>query len=304
MTEQLPCIHIGSPKTGTSTLQQQVFPRHPEIDFLFWPKRTDAPEFYNYLYSDSIRDTDEARVPAAAFLADLLSPSSKVVVFSREHLTGGKKFDMGQSARRLKPLFGDAKIIFTIRNQSNWLVSSYVAILGQAQRPWRGGLPPTFQSYLQAQWDERYRGRLVAGDFGAIARCYVEQFGRDRVAVFLFEDLVANPEDYYARMFKFIGVDPSVAPNLVSQYVSNPRLTRRRYLYWRMRALCVPIALLYAFQRVPRLTMFDRFLSGGPPVDFQISSEWRSRLEDYYRPGNRYLADTFGLPLDRHGYAL
>jgi len=30
----LPCIHIGLPKTATTTLQQYLFPRHPGLSYL------------------------------------------------------------------------------------------------------------------------------------------------------------------------------------------------------------------------------------------------------------------------------
>ncbi len=55
---------------------------------------------------------------------------------------------------------------------------------------------------------------LRRSDYAALAEPYLETFGRDRVAFFLFEDLRLDPERLFGAVQEFLGLDPLPAQRL------------------------------------------------------------------------------------------
>ncbi|MDA0219553.1 MAG: sulfotransferase [Proteobacteria bacterium] len=293
-------IHVGVPKSGTSTLQLDVFPKHEEIDFRFWPKRDTIEGLFSCLYGDTLYD-DAAFEACARRIAESHAGTEGAVLYSREHLTH-QRYDRGTMARRLRRLFGEASIILTIRNQFDWFESSYVWNLRLLREPWRGGVPPGLESYLAGQWRERHRSRLASGDFGALARLYTELFGRERVLVLAFEDMVARPERYAEALFGFLDVSRERGLELLAAKHRNPRLTERRYALWYWRAIGMPMALQRLLYGRVALPGADRLLDAGPAKREPLPERWREELGHHYAPGNRYLEREFGLDLAGHGY--
>lgn len=303
MTKLVPCIHIGVPKTGTSTLQERVFPNHPQITFLGWSCSSAVEGFSECLYGDSIYENDEAFEACAERMEQYLAENEGAVLFSREHLTH-EKYNKGLFATRLKRIFGDAKIILTIRRQSEWIASSYVWYVRSIRRPWRGGFPSTLESYLQSNWANRSHSRFATCDYASIARAYEREFGKERVGVFLFEEMVSNPERFNEKLCKFIGVEPDTA-NAGPWYAdTNPRMTIRQYRFWRWRTLILPLGALYLFTEKLRLPSLNWLIEGGSQFRVKLPQHWIERIDNNYRLGNSYLAENFGLPLEEYGYKL
>ena len=294
-------IHVGVSKTGTSTLQEEVFPKHEGIDFRFWPDTHDIPLFYDCLYCDVIYDDDDRFEKCAEAIREAHKDAVSPILYSREHLTH-QRYDKGTMARRLRRLFGEAKIIVTIRNQMDWIESSHVWNQQLLRRPWQGGLPPLLPSYLEGNWKERWRSRISSGDFGAIVRRYAELFGRENVCVLPFEEMVRYPDLFAERLFGFIGVDPDRGRSLMEGSHRNPRLSRREYEFWRWRAWLVPLSVQRVFMTLGMPTPLVRFLQSGSRFKAQIPDVWQARLSEHFAPGNRYIMDTFGVPLDQYGY--
>ena len=303
MTKLPPCIHIGVPKTGTGTLQNGVFPNHPQIAFLGWSCFSEVEGFSECLYGDSMYENDEAFAACAKRMENYLTKHDGVILFSREHLTHDK-YNKGLFATRLKRIFGDAKIILTIRRQSDWIASSYAWYVRSIRRPWRGGFPPSLESYLKSNWADRLHSRFASCDYASIARAYGREFGKEKVGVFLFEEMVSNPERFNEKLCKFIGVDQAAANPELWYADTNPRMTTRQYLFWRWRALILPLGVLYLFTEKLRLPGLNWIIKGGTQFQVELPRHWRERIDDHYRSGNSYLAANFSLPLEEYGYQL
>lgn len=90
-------IHVGLHKTGTTFLQQQVFPLVENVNFI---------TSFNDILLKKI-DND------------------KINIISNETLSGTYDYDRYYIADRLKLLFPDAKIILGIRDKDSWVCSCY-----------------------------------------------------------------------------------------------------------------------------------------------------------------------------------
>jgi hypothetical protein len=300
-------VHIGVPKTGTTTLQRHVFPNHPEIDFRSWPSYEQMPLLHDSLYSESQYISSELLDRCRKEISSFVGASKGPVLFSREHLTH-EIFDKGLIAARLSSIFGAFKVIITIREQRSMLESQFLWYLRTMRKPWAAGIPPTsFDTYLAGHWNAlrsiKRVSRLATGDYGAIARCYANLVGKENVGIFLFEEMVAAPDVFCEKLFGFIGVDSATARQLLVGRAENKRMSMWEYRYWSALAYLTPLPINRAIQGVMPTFLLDLLRSGAPmrPV---MSKEWDRRLCEFYAAGNRYLSEDFQLPLKQYGYAV
>jgi len=295
-------IHVGVPKSGTSTLQQVFFPRHAGIDYREWPK---LPAFYEAIYAGNANYSADVLSAARSEVAAAFQPNGRPIVLSKEHLTR-HNFNAGLFADRLAAVLGTFKVIITIREQLALLESGYLWDLRQLKRPWSGGIPArSFDAFLHSHWNAMSspkQGSRIAGvEYSSIIRHYERLVGRENVGVFLFEEMTRDHNVFSDQLCKFIGVDPAAAPRIES--ARNPRLSKRELFAWKAMAYCVPLPLNKVVQEhLPEGVR--SLLAGGDRVTVKMPDEWRIRLRQFFAPGNRYLVSEYGLPLERHGYAL
>lgn len=192
-------IHVGYVKTGSTFLQKQVFIEdhgfkkvgnpHFTRDNLVKPKEL----FYDPKnYSDHIQPyIDEAR-------AKNLLPVLTFERLSGNPISGG--YDQVTICNRLKELFPEAKVLFIFREQSDFLVSSYMQAV-------REGYAGSIKSYLSPpstgakvpQFDMRFV------EYSHIIKYYMKLFDEDRVLALPFELFIKEPEKYFERIFGFCG---------------------------------------------------------------------------------------------------
>jgi len=294
-------VHVGVPKSGTMTLQNQIFSRHPDIVFCGWPPRDMMPDIHDAIFMENQYVTSElmkrARVEAKN---KFRSPDCKVI-FSREHLTDQTR-NKGLIAERLKGIFDDVKIILTIREQVDALESFYLWCL--AYDLFR---PPirSFDDFVEKQIND-LRGlvaqsALTIYDYGQLVEHYVNVLGRHNIGVFLFEEMVTAPNAFLSHLYQFIGIRSVAEVRPLAK--ENARLTARQYWYRRAVTDHIPDRLVAAADRlVPK--RLRKLLERGAPMKAHLSHSWRMRLDPIFAHGNRYLAEEFGLPLQRYGYAL
>ncbi len=130
--------------------------------------------------------------------------------------------------------------------------------------------------YLLTSFD--YFGRLMP---------LVDLFGKDRVKILLYEDLVADPDQFFIGLSEVLEEDVSF---LVSRATHREKESPRWAPPWH------PI-----FQKANQLTggLVNRVL---PKREIDISEHYAEGLMEIYRDGNRRLSSFFGLDLDKYGY--
>lgn len=144
--------------------------------------------------------------------------------------------DAAKNIRTVKP---DARIIIMLRDPVEMLYSLH------GRRVYGGSEDLTrFEDALDAEAD-RERGRRIppkarnvkallyrqVGSYSEQVKRYLDQFGRERVHVILFEEFRSDPATAYRETLEFLGVDPSFAPDF---RVINESAERRS---WRLQQL-------------------------------------------------------------------
>lgn len=134
----------------------------------------------------------------------------------------------------------------------------------------------------------QHRPYIEMGHYAEQLSRYADRFGEDRVKVFLFEDLVDDPERLAQTVFETLDlppmdeVDPPPNRNVAMGRLARPIFRLARGLGIEDLVHGLPLTLR---KRIKALT---RSLGTRPQMDTDI----RERLIEHYRPHNQALADV------------
>jgi hypothetical protein len=295
---RIPCLHLGYHKCASTTLQEQLFDRHPDLVNLGKPYRDEQLARLVGAVSgqDSLayRHEDWSDIVRAALDR---APPGKTAILSDEIFASNRGADRALMAERLSTLFGPSRVVMVVRSQPDLVLSYYFHLQ-------RGHRSETFARWLDRQWRYFNLEALPALDYFAFAETYAAQFGRENVGVFAVEELSADPTAFLDRLCEFIGIEVGSARDLMAGPASNVRASARMTAYTRWRAHFFPgVAFSRYYPKFLRCA-FHGLLNGGRRAQVAYPAGERERLVELYRESNRKLAETYRLPLAEYGYPL
>lgn len=298
-------VHVGYPKTASTWLQTRVFPGHPDLDY--WRQ---VPGFD---WVDGIVELHDFEFDAKAlrerYFAGRDTRSGRHTLISWEALVGDAfagAWDTCRNADRLRAVLGEARIIVSIREQVSMLDSLYKQYLAQ------GGIG-SVKLFLGLRPVGRTHFSLNYLRYDRAVGYYRALFGEDSVYVCLYEELLESPDTFLRGLSDFLGIDGFDVDERSMRKKENPGFSAfstavarvaNRFLYSDFNRLpLVPPGLvsvpgMRAFLKRADTALFGRLF----PAKSVIDQNTRVFLEDYYRSGNRALAEELGLPLAQYGY--
>ena len=306
-------VHVGAPKTATSTLQSGFFPHHPDLYFLGkivdgerghtgWRNPAWTELMLGLERSNADYDPDPSQV-ADMVAAAKAEAGGRLITLSSEDLctfTG-----TGQMAKldRLAALFGDQggiKIVLGVREQTELLKSIYLTEhrgemlkIAGTEQSWY----PTFDQYLDIHFRYAWRSVLDSFRFAALIEQYGCRVGPENVFVYAFSDFKRDPASVFRRICLFAGVsaDPAFLSKAAETH-ENAHSSTRGYLYSRLRAKLPGVTLSTVLPR-SLIAAFRRWVAAGKPMAFEPSAQATARIRQYYRADNEELARKFGIIL-------
>lgn len=311
MANSLPpvVLHVGYPKTGTTTFQINVFPNHPEIDYL--GKFLPSHHFQDETLSrgvDALLHRPSWREPELGFLKqgvqDIQRGSKgKVILLSSEAFIHPIATDLTAVAQRLRDVFGPCKVWITIREQVSLLLSFYWMHGRHGQYLSTNAIPQNITlkyplgltEWLELQRHAYDRNLLPVLHYDEVISLYRDTFGASNVSVLVFEELRDDPAEYCEKVSSLLGVDAQETKRLAVGKIENASAGRSIPWHGREKALHPSRAqsLLRAMGR--RLGMV------GQTRDPEAILE---ELRQEFRPGNDAIVRELALPLARYGYAV
>ena len=195
---------VGAPKCGTTAMDQYLA-AHPDIYMakkemhVFGSDLRFGPQFYR-------RDREAYGAEFAARNGESRGGEASVWYLFSKH-----------AAAEIHAFNPEARVIIMLREPAEMLYSLYYQFRFDGNEHL-----PTFEEALAAE-DERRAGRrvtrqtylaqgLVYRDTARYAdqvRRYFDVFGRERVHVIIYDDLVSDVRDVYRRTLEFLNVDPA-----------------------------------------------------------------------------------------------
>ncbi|NMM45594.1 sulfotransferase [Rhodospirillaceae bacterium KN72] len=305
-------IHIGFPKTATSTLQEVFFPHVPEIGYLA-DHGTAAGSLednariagFDVLRKDGI-DFDPSAVSAAyaAYLDKLAAAGKRVALLSQERFAapGAVNWpgDRAVIAGRLHDLFPNAKIFISIRNQRSMLHSQYV------NRNAKGMMYRELEDWLHSMFEDPQIGYASEFRYDGLIAAYRALFGAENVHVALFEEFVQERSAYLDALSRFLGIPEERFRALNTENKdSNPSKSARSLHYAKFRNRFFPAVALSSVVPGPVADAVRRFIQGGARAKVEFPDVWQQKIAEYYAPGNTRLASMIGEDrLRRYGYPM
>ncbi len=312
-------LHVGLHKTGTETIQKTLFSGHPEIYYIGKyernkiPRRCRSQEIYNYmnpLIWNILQplDLDRYKEGVKEQVFQGVEPG-KFLVGSWEGLGDSPVNECIERINRLQSIFGSCRVMVTIRNPLTQIPSYYLQnIRGHflfQNRPWMGNLP-----YIDIdEWLKRKISQNLtledAFPYSQNIQAAVNLLGKENVGVFVFEELINDPERYYSAICDFIGIDVVNGLELTRQKHLHKRITEGQVEYLKRLSNSTLYKLILKFKGLQtRKRLIDANASDGVPARVSLPTQWEQRISDMTLVGNRWIAENYNLSLDKYGYPL
>jgi hypothetical protein len=202
---------VGAPKSGTTSLYEWL-KGHPEV---FMTPVKEPCYFSRDLAADKSGNFLRYEVDRERYLAlfDAAGSAKRVGEASTRYLYSTEA--AGLIARE-KP---DARIVAILRNPVDMIASLHAHKLAGDTEDL-----PSLEDALDAEADRR-AGRRIPRDsnphlatyrdrarFGEQVPRWIKAFGRERVHVILFEEMIRDPATHFRRLLEFLDVDPGYQP--------------------------------------------------------------------------------------------
>jgi hypothetical protein len=304
-------VHIGAPKTATSTLQNAFFPRHPGLFFLGkevdgkrgWKgwRSTELQDLMLALERENLKFQPDLEKIAALVKSISVEAAGRQVVISSEDLCLFSSVDSLAKLRRIQKLFGSLgpiRIVLAVREQLSLWKSIYTTEhRGEMMKVpgTRQNWYPSFDQFLDIHFRYVCGAVLESFRFGSTVKHYEALVGADNVYVYAYDAFLRDPVTQLKALCQFIGIDENdecLRRTAVTH--ENTHYSARSYAFVKIRSYfkgvrrLVPAALKNSFYR---------WLDGGASFKFEPSAEARRRIKDYYRADNEMLFTMRGIRL-------
>lgn len=308
-------LHVGLPKTGTTTLQMSLYAKHPDVYYLGKQKGTGidractsqtALEALTTLLWNHREPVNKIAGEKLLALVRERDPKPKVVVESWEGLSERVPSHVAESIKRCISVFGNCRMMICLRNPIHKLESQYLQQLRgnflHMNRNWvHDGYFIDFDTWLQQTLESPTRKHPFS--YCELIRQAAEILGNANVGVFVFEELCKNPERFTVSVCEFLGIDSQQGVELMKQQHLHPRMTEAQVEFlrrlegsaWRQ------WWMKFTKERMRNRT-FEKLSDIGPPAKAVMSDTWKQKISQSTCEGHRWLMDTFGLDLEGYGY--
>ena len=307
-------LHIGYPKTGTTTLQKHLFAKHPEIDYLgkmipgfHYRIEKLGPEIEQLTTATSINyeGTEGLRNLIGAYRE---GTGDKSVLLSSESFLHASSADPGVVAERAREAVHPCRVVIVIREQRDILRSFYGMhgrfgqyLFVSKDELERMDLPLPIDQWLTYCFSSFERNLTSILHYNRVISLYQELFGEESVGVFLYEELKHDPTRFVTKLCDFMDIDAASAIRLVEGRNENSRITRGE-LFWSRLSMRLGWNSRMDTPNRRGSRIYDKLLSRMQAESDVIPPDWEARIKDTYAVGNQALEEVSGLPLSEYGY--
>ena len=221
---------IGAQKAGTTSLYHYL-KQHPQV----YMSPHKEPHFFEGMHSDfrrpGRRSTPVTDLGEYQRLFEGVSGEKAIGEASASYLYSPK------APALIKRSIPEAKLIAVLRNPAERAYSNFLYCVQVGREPLA-----SFAEALEAEgarmrdnWGPLWHYKQKGFYYGQVKR-YFDTFGRDRVGIWLYEDLRDDPVKMLRDVFRFLDVDGRFVPDMSMEY--NPTgLPRNKILYIQLRKL-------------------------------------------------------------------
>jgi hypothetical protein len=333
-------VHIGFPKSASTSLQNFYFATHPDCYHMGLGYESKGNRYIDegvemvseidvrmkkqWLYDPELSLSRlQPHFDAAA------EQGKKAVGMSNEFLsfTIGNEVDPVEKAVRLRGLFGpDAVVVIIIREQFSILKSLYLEML-------KGGYRGTYRKFLEYTLLYQVRSWAVDFCYDKVFETYAGLFKKKNICMLPIELLKADPAAFLSRIANAIGVEDNQTelksvnqasetlgfyeqlrrfneryPHEFGTYMYEPfNMNRMRAYFHNELKLAVPHDRLtddYMRQPIQQAAAMFTSRANLPDIDLRIPKGLEEELTKLYQPSNKRLKQISGIDVNQYGYRM
>ncbi|MDP2804063.1 MAG: hypothetical protein Q8O26_19505 [Phreatobacter sp.] len=263
-----PLIHVGFAHTGTTSLQENIFQRLPNVFYAGIPYSTLGGIFsyIKYLDFDDYR-FDLTHKLCFDYIFDKMVPGQRLVLSDETFVDQPATYftpammPVRMVAERLKYHFGNATILFTIRSQYASVLSNY-QVYRSRSRSLSGLEVESFNAWLAGNTTQMRNLYLRNLDISHAIQIYADVFGVESVKVLPLKILMVHGFDVYRdRLSEATGLE-------LSSFSADAYVARNK----------------------------------SDDASLNLNDHQRQVIWERAKEGNKRIARAFGLPLAEFGY--
>ena len=198
-------VVIGAGKSGTTSLHEYLN-QHPKI---FMGSK--EPNFFAYelLDPNTLEDpTDRDHYYQSVYkLEDYLNLFKEAKDGQLKGEVSNTYISSAGSWERIKHYIPDAKLMAILRHPADRIFSRYFHLVRENEIPEGGDLNEVFNR--DSIWWKR-KDLVNEGFYYRQLKPYFDNFKRENIKVFLYEDFIGRTDEVVKEAFSFLGVDPDV----------------------------------------------------------------------------------------------
>ena len=227
-------IHIGFPRTGTTTLQLHLFPNHPQINYLGrTPRIQPKIALIDLICTLNDNDFDDRYKELSKMCSDYTLDDDKTNILSHEfiisyamHYNNGldKNNNLYRTLKRLDNLFKELNIniefFCSIRSQASIIPSFYVATSPELKRSMKYDSEDLINSLKYNKMDNFKISNLLNGyKYWELNKNFDITFeGKKKLKFFIYEEY---ENKLPTLLSKYLGIDENITKKLVRGEIEN-----------------------------------------------------------------------------------
>lgn len=206
---------IGAAKSGTSSLYWYL-KQHPEI----YMSPVKEPHFFSF--DDKSKMTKGPGDPIPNAITDFNAYQRLFDDVSNEIAVGEASTSYlyrQEAAKRIHNLIPDAKLIALLRHPAERAFSAYMHVVRDGRE-----VSENFAKALQLEearknqnWEPMWHFTSVGFYFEQLSR-YYQCFDKEKIKVFLYDELVNDQQALIHKIFHFLEVDPTFKPDSSTKF--------------------------------------------------------------------------------------
>lgn len=303
-------IHIGLPKTASTTIQNNIFCAQKR--FVNFGKINNSYQNENVRgLIESLRFQDSvaynSRTAEGIFSrlrAGLAAQGDeRPLLFSDEALSVEGAVDRRIIATRLHDLLAPAKILIVLRSQPSMLKSLYLHAVksGGERRSLADWLNSNYSGvFFSAKW-------RIGLDYNALVEVYEEIVGRENTVVLLFEEMCCNRSNFFMELENLVGIPAQDLYLCLSKIRENESMSKRQSMLMKIQPLLPEGENLAMIGRrmLPGgiYSLMRQWVVSGGRIDVpEMPPAWETEIYRQCANTNAILAERRKLPLGDLGY--
>lgn len=296
-------IHIGYPKTATTTLQNHLFRHLKAFDILGQPvtREDDLMQKLIHIITDcEPMEYDEAFVREEI---KRYQKNSKMLLSEESLVTGSSlsgRVDRMEISKRLKSLFPDARIVIVIREQASIIKSFYLQRI-KIDQHFRSNFDEWFDYNIKNMHKENI---FQYFHYDKVVDHYASLFGEANICVLTFEDFLDDKKTFIRRLLNFFEASSSDMDKYyekIDNRHDNPTLTRGNYLLQKYRNRNL---FLKSLIPTPLKRYLKKLIDTGSKISISMNNEQKKIIHQVYGKGNTCLSTKYSLNLEKLGYTM